>query len=101
MGIRPGRLPSPDQSRPRQSQHLGHDPERRPLADAEGAAAALTVRLLRRVLLALAALALCAAGAVAGVLWWSLPPSGLRAAVPGLSAPVQITLDDDGIPRIT
>ena len=46
------------------------------------------------------ALALVGAGAVAGLLWWSLPPETLRTRVAGLGERVQITLDPDGIPRI-
>ena len=37
---------------------------------------------------------------VAAGLWWSLPPKGLQARLPGLDAPVHITLDADGIPLI-
>lgn len=47
----------------------------------------------------LAALLLAAAG-IAGLLWWSLPPRGLTADIPGLSAPVRVGLDANGIPRI-
>ena len=36
----------------------------------------------------------------AGMLWWSLPPSRQRLAIPGLSAPVQVGFDTDGIPLI-
>lgn len=39
--------------------------------------------------------------AVGVLLWWSLPPSGLQARVPGLAGPVAISLDADGIPRIS
>jgi len=42
-----------------------------------------------------------AGGLGAGLLWWSLPGSRMQAAVPGLSAPVRIGIDADGIPRIT
>ncbi len=37
---------------------------------------------------------------LAGLAWHSLPGGDLDQTIPGLSAPVAITLDDDGIPRI-
>ena len=58
------------------------------------------MRLLRWGLLSIGALLLAAAAAVAGALWWSLPPQTLRTRIPGLEAAVHITLDADGIPRI-
>jgi penicillin amidase len=54
----------------------------------------------RRLAAGLAALLLLAAGTTAGLLWWSLPPSQATPRIPGLSAPVEITLDRHGIPRI-
>ncbi|MBN9508130.1 MAG: penicillin acylase family protein, partial [Alphaproteobacteria bacterium] len=58
------------------------------------------LRLLRRVLVVLGTLVLLAAAVVAGLVWLSLPGGDLAAAIPGLSAPVAVTLDADGIPRI-
>jgi penicillin amidase len=58
------------------------------------------LRLLRRVLMVLGTLVLLAGAVVAGLVWLSLPGGDLVAAIPGLSAPVAITLDADGIPRI-
>ena len=57
-------------------------------------------RALRRLAIGIGALVTLLALAVAGTLWWSLPGSGLSADIPGLSAPVHIALDEDGIPRI-
>ena len=37
---------------------------------------------------------------VAGLLWWSLPASNQKLRIAGLSAPVRVTLDQDGVPRI-
>ena len=37
---------------------------------------------------------------VGGLLWYSRPPSEQAAAISGLSAPVSITMDQDGVPRI-
>ena len=45
-------------------------------------------------------LLLLAAGVIAGAIWWSLPSDDLQASITGLAAPVAITLDADGIPRI-
>ncbi len=59
------------------------------------------LRLLRRALVGLGILVLAAAATVYGLMWWSLPGRRVVAAVPGLSAPVHIDLDADGIPRIT
>ena len=54
----------------------------------------------RRVILGLLTLVLLASCAVAAAVWWSLPSRDLQARLPGLSAPVAITLDADGIPFI-
>ena len=43
--------------------------------------------------------AVCAAAG--GIMWASLPPSRQELRLPGLSAPVGIAFDPDGIPRIT
>lgn len=58
------------------------------------------LRLFRRVLVTLAVLLLAAASIAAGMLWLSLPPRELQAAIPGLSAPVSVRFDADGVPRI-
>lgn len=50
-------------------------------------------------LLLLVLLVVLAAG-VAGLLWSTLPPASQQAHIPGLGAPVSITLDQDGVPRI-
>ena len=57
-------------------------------------------RWLRRALLGLGAVLILAIGSVAGLLWWSLPPTAATPRIPGLSAPVEIVLDRHGIPRI-
>jgi penicillin amidase len=57
-------------------------------------------RFLRGIVLGLLALALLAAGAVGGLIWLALPGGDMTAAIPGLSAPVDIRIDPDGIPRI-
>ncbi len=56
-------------------------------------------RLLLRLLAGVVALLVLLAGGIAGALWWTLPGNE-TAAIPGLSAPVQVTFDADGIPRI-
>jgi penicillin amidase len=57
-------------------------------------------RLLRLCLAALALLLLLLAGGVAAALWATLPAEQEAVAIPGLSAPVAISLDAHGIPRI-
>jgi penicillin amidase len=57
-------------------------------------------RILRRVFAALATLLLLAAAAVAGLVWMAMPGGDLTTEIPGLSAPVRIALDADGIPFI-
>ncbi len=59
------------------------------------------VRLFRRVVAALVLLCLVVASVVAGAIWLSLPGGDLDASIPGLQAKVDITLDRDGVPRIT
>lgn len=70
----------------RRPHHPRHHPPRRPL------------RAAFAVLALLVALALAA---LAGGLWWTLPAREASLSLPGLSAPVEVTLDDHGIPRIT
>src|SRR6185437_14691133 len=55
-----------------------------------------TVRGLAAVLILL----LLLAGLTAGAIWLTLPRTSDVAAIPGLSAPVDISIDADGIPRI-
>ena len=57
------------------------------------------LRLVRALLIGLAVLVLLAAG-IGGALWRTLPPRHATVAIPGLSAPVAITFDQYGIPRI-
>ncbi len=57
----------------------------------------LVVRRLAALLLSLVLLVLAVA---AGLVWLTLPGGDRIAAIPGLSAPVDIELDADGIPRI-
>ena len=57
-------------------------------------------RWLRRATALLAAILLLAVAAIAGALWLALPGGDREAAIPGLSAPVAITLDRDGVPRV-
>ncbi len=57
-------------------------------------------RILRRVLAVAATLVLLAGVAVAGLIWITLPGGDLAVAIPGLSAPVAITIDADAIPHV-
>ncbi len=57
-------------------------------------------RAIRRALIAIGVAVLFVAAALAGVLWFSLPREREDAAIPGLSAPVTINFDADGVPRI-
>ncbi|MCR0980456.1 penicillin acylase family protein [Roseomonas populi] len=57
-------------------------------------------RWLRRALLLLVALPLLLIAGVAGLVWWSLPGADDALRVAGLSAPVEIGFDPNGIPRI-
>lgn len=58
---------------------------------------------MRRVLLALLAVAVAAplllAAAVGGLLWATLPPLQDKGRIPGLSGPVSVSFDEDGVPR--
>ncbi len=58
------------------------------------------LRLLRRLLTALGVIVLLVATAATGILWLTLPPRSQQARVAGLSGPVDIGFDRDGIPRI-
>ncbi|MCK8783876.1 penicillin acylase family protein [Roseomonas sp. NAR14] len=57
-------------------------------------------RLLRRILAGAAALLLLVPLAAAGLLWWTLPAGRGSLALPGLGAPVEIALDEAGIPTV-
>ncbi|MDW8313747.1 MAG: penicillin acylase family protein [Rhodovarius sp.] len=57
-------------------------------------------RLLPRLLFAASAVLLLLVGGVLVLVWSTLPAADQRLALPGLSAPVEITLDGAGIPRI-
>ena len=58
------------------------------------------LRVLVRLFGVLLFLLLLAASAVAGLLWLTLPPGRGDLRIPGLSSPVDVTFDTDGIPRI-
>ena len=58
------------------------------------------MRILVRIAVGLGVLLVVLGGVVGGAVWWSLPSSGLTAAIPGLSAAVSIGLDAAGVPRI-
>ncbi|MCW3476171.1 penicillin acylase family protein [Limobrevibacterium gyesilva] len=57
-------------------------------------------RQLRRVLAFLVLLAAALVAGVGGLLWGTFPGGDRIAAIPGLAAPVDITIDPDGIPRV-
>ncbi len=59
------------------------------------------LRLLRRLLGLVALLALLAATAVAAVVWYTIPGGDRQARIAGLDGPVEITIDQDGLARIT
>ncbi len=58
------------------------------------------IRFLRRGLVALGFFLLLTAALVTGLLWLTLPPRQQQARIQGLSGPVDIGFDADGIPRI-
>ncbi|MDQ2803709.1 MAG: penicillin acylase family protein, partial [Pseudomonadota bacterium] len=72
----------------------------RPAAICFLSAMGLILRLLRRLLTVFGSLVLLVAVGVGGLLWLSLPTRDQQLAVPGLSGPVDVTFDADGIPRI-
>jgi len=57
-------------------------------------------RLLRRLLTTLGVIVLLVAAVATGILWLTLPPRSQQARIAGLSGPVDIGFDADGIPRI-
>ena len=58
------------------------------------------LRGIRRLLFGLGFVVLLLAAVVTGMLWLTLPPRSQQARIPGLSGPVDIGFDADGIPRI-
>jgi penicillin amidase len=58
------------------------------------------LRLLWRLLRVLGTLVLLTLAASIGLIWLALPGGDMRVAIPGLSAPVDITVDGDGVARI-
>ncbi len=58
------------------------------------------LRAVRWLLAGLGSLILLAAIGLGGLFWLSLPPRDQHLSVPGLSAPVDVAFDADGIPRI-
>ena len=58
------------------------------------------LRRLRGLLIGLACLLLLVVGLAAGLLWQTLPGGEARIAIPGLSSPVEVTVDGDEVPRI-
>ena len=57
-------------------------------------------RLIRILLVLVVAVVVLLAAGVGGLLWATLPPAHDRARIPGLSAPMRITFDENGVPRI-
>ncbi len=58
------------------------------------------LRLLRRVLIGLAALLLLVIATAAALVWRTLPDTDVTVALPSLAAPVDIGFDDQGIARV-
>ena len=58
------------------------------------------LRLLRRLLIGLAAILLLVIASVAALIWRTLPDTDVTIALPGLTAVVDIGFDHDGIPRL-
>ncbi len=58
------------------------------------------IRGFRRLLSWVGFIVLLVAAVITGVLWLTLPPRSQQARIPGLSGPVDIGFDTDGIPRI-
>jgi penicillin amidase len=57
-------------------------------------------RIVRRLILFLVVVVVVAGAGFGALVWMTLPGGNRVADIPGLSAPVQIDLDPDGIPRI-
>src|SRR5579872_6709099 len=58
------------------------------------------MRVLGRIPSVVAVLVLLVAAAVASTLWLTLPPQHQQVHIAGLSAPVDISFDQDDVPRI-
>jgi penicillin amidase len=58
------------------------------------------MRRIATYLLATLVVMLVLAGLAVFAAWWTLPPVRQTAAIPGLAAPVEISFDDDGVPRL-
>ena len=58
------------------------------------------MRVLTRALLTVAGVLVVLAAIAGGLAWWSLPGGAITAEIPGLSAPVHIAIDADGVPHI-
>lgn len=58
------------------------------------------VRFFRRLFLGFGFIVMFVAAVVTGLLWLTLPPKSQQARIPGLTGPVDIGFDGDGIPRI-
>src|ERR1700733_12801168 len=59
-----------------------------------------TIRGTRRLLFWVGFVVLLLTAVVTGMLWLTLPPRSQQTRIPGLSGPVDIGFDTDGIPRI-
>ena len=57
-------------------------------------------RWLRRVLLAVTVPPLLLLAVAGAAIWWTLPADRESMAIPGLTAPVDVTFDADGVPRV-
>jgi penicillin G amidase len=58
------------------------------------------LRGLRRLAAGLGFVVLLVAAVVTGLLWLTLPPRSQQVRIPGLTGPVDIGFDQDGVPRI-
>jgi penicillin amidase len=57
-------------------------------------------RILRRVMIVIGLALVVLVAGIAGLVWSTLPPASQQAKISGLSAPVEMSLDSDDIPRI-
>ena len=58
------------------------------------------MRVFGRILTVIGIIVLLVAVGAAGTLWLTLPPAHQHVHIAGLSAPVDISFDQDGVPRI-